>query len=294
MTKINTFDDDSVIKIGRAVRSDALRPTAKPTYRRRSRRGGKSESVKAPFKMSTSKNNSDEDVAVINTGLITIENPTGSDVVYAIPTEEVNINSYSVNTTIFIYLKVVSDWGGSDFKGYPSLSVGAINFAQNNVNQPALDTGHFYYPVGSIELTIENDVKSFKITQSLTTDVFYKTKDIYSFRITQIFSAKNTDTDADSAFDVFINGGQALLPDNNVLLATSTDTIAVSANKYSYLHVSATPNVSGYWEDFDAVIENSANIIQSDADNTYYLIGRYGSFFTQSMDTDFISDGRVK
>lgn len=247
-----------------------------------------------PFRISVSKNESDEYVASINTGLITIENPTGSDFVYAIPTEEISINDYSASTTIFVYLKVVSNWGGSNFKGYPTLTVDAVNFAQNNVKQPALDTGHFYYPVGSIVLTVVDDIKSFSIIQSLTTDIFFNTKDMFSFRITQIFSAKANDTASDSAYDVFINGGQALLPDNNVILDTDTTTASISSENYSYLRVSAIPNLNGYWEDWDAVIENSTSVKQSDADNTYYLIGRYGSIFVQSFNGDFISDGRVK
>ena len=58
--------------------------------------GESTESQESSFSISVSKNESDEYIASVESGIITIENYSGNDFVYAIPSEEINIKLWAL------------------------------------------------------------------------------------------------------------------------------------------------------------------------------------------------------
>ncbi|MCP4103865.1 MAG: hypothetical protein GY750_20970 [Lentisphaerae bacterium] len=212
---------------------------------------------------------------------------------YSVPAGSVDLSAQLTPTTVYIYVKLVANWINGEFQLYPTLTVATDNFFGNTTRAPLDDLGQIYHNLGTVTITKPDDVLVYTLNQTVYGNRTIEPFDNTSYKINQIYQAKSTDTDIDTTYQVYVNTGQATLPDNTVITPQVNSTISNTGTKYAYLQITATQNANGYWTGFDAETILSSSTLSNSADVTNALIGTAGLALTQAQQGNFISDARV-
>jgi len=298
----NSFDDRSVQRIARTVRTVEKSPLNSPTYRRRSRSRSvaATDVTSAPFQMSLSKGILDEQLITISQGAINVQDTSNGVIKYSVESNSVDITSFLSGQTVYIYAKIAIDWGdGSGFKGFGTLTVKTgtgianTNFAANSVRQPATDSDNYFYEIGRVIITDNEGEKEYELNQVAIENGELSAFKSNSFTAVQLFQGKTNDSDTDTTYDIYSNSAFAYLPDNTVTIPRSVDSVSITGEKFVVLKVSATPDNLGFFVNFLAVIEYQSSIPSNTLTDSYYTIATLGGSFTQHQEVDFLSDGRI-
>jgi hypothetical protein len=300
MSQGYNFNRSSVKKIGRSVNNDRSNPlTSKGGNSRRVwGQGGKASGVITPFFMSLKKSDEDEQLVNITSGRVFVDDTT-----YDIEENNVNIDSYSIGDTVYIYLKVEANWlDGAIFKGYPTLTVLTgeeienSNFASNSTQFPLTDLGHVFYDIGTVLIEDNGSGgKKHTLSQVAYENVFIESMNMSAFITNKIHEAKTTDSQTDNNYTIFVNAGQVVLPESQELSDQYNFTISNTSDAYAYIKITGVQASNGGWSNFTyEITHNASQQIDTDSVN-YYLISfvSNGVISQQRLGT-FDSGGRIQ
>jgi len=258
--------------------------------------GGASSATSAlPFQLSLTVIN-DVQYASVSTGSIITSSQN------VVPTGLVDISSYSIGDTVRIYLKVANNWlNGVNPRNHPVLTIvegeGLTNFYGNDSVFPASDMDNFFYQIGEVLVSDAGEgEKKYEITSQIAQENAVINEVLLNgFSLLRVLEGKASDIASDTNYSLTMNTGNVKLPDNsNIVIASTTESVAIAGIKNAFIKISATINADGFFESFLAVSEFSETPVSDDSTNIYFSIGGLNAgVLTQNQIGDFVSDGRV-
>ena len=272
---INSFDNDSGKRSVRSVGRTEHSPLQSPTYRRRSRSRSSGSFVSdLPFSLSITKVD-DVFYASISSGVII------TDIQNVIPTGLVDLSSFSIGSTVYIYLKVANNWfDGDNPRNYPELTIisgdDLTNFYGNDSKFPVSDVSNSFYQIGKILVSDdEKGGKKYEITDQIAKENAVINEVLLNgFSLLRLLEGKSNDIDDDINYLLTMNFGNVKLPDkSNIVIPSETESVAISGFKSVYIKISATVNTDGFFENLNGVSEFSENPVADTSTVCYFIVG---------------------